>query len=95
MHVCEIEQGVVEDVSLLISREITGESEMKHPRGEDIDSTDLTLVSGHRSPWAPLSHSAWLWTQAHKPLSSVQPPEVRLENPFAACANVRHSLLVA
>ena len=52
------------------------------------------MVSVHPSALAASSHSAPLPTHAH-PLLSVQRPDVRASNPFAAFANVLQVLIAA
>ena len=64
-----------------------------HPRGRCEYDPTSALVS-HPNALAPSSHSASLQAHAH-PLSSVQNPDVRASNPFAAFAKVLQVLIAA
>ena len=92
MHVSSVEQDNVEEVSVLNRRDPQGY--FQHPRGWVSSASTSAVVSPHPNTLAPSSHSAWLPTHAH-PILSVQRPDVRASNPFAAFANVRHLFSVA
>ena len=81
MHVEEVEQDLVEEVSVLKYREDI----LKHPRGAHDHDTTPAFIPPHPNAVAPSSHSASLPAHA-PPISSVQNPDVRATNTFAALA---------
>ena len=92
MHVSSVEQDNVEEVYVLNHR--LPEECLKHPRGGFECDVTCAVVSEYPCAVAASSHSAWLPTHAH-PLLSVQRPDVRASNPFAAFANLLHVLIAA